>query len=92
MNEPIMMFPYSPDQLRKLISETVKEALTATPEKPKEVYLTRAEAAERLKISIPTLNRWSKIGSLKSYIVGGRVFYKESELDKGFQEVQTVKY
>ncbi|GAB3018601.1 hypothetical protein GCM10027284_42060 [Cyclobacterium sediminis] len=86
----------TPDELNKLISEAVENAvlnmLPVQSEPPKEIFLTRKEAAEKLRISLVTLNEYSKRGVLKSYLIGGRVLYKESELEDSLYEVQTVKY
>ena len=46
----------------------------------KTVLLTREEAKEFLKISFPTLRKLTVEGLLKSYTLGGRVYYKEHEL------------
>jgi excisionase family DNA binding protein len=54
--------------------------------------LTRKETAEKLKISLPTLNDWSKRGLLKSYTIGGRVLYKANEIEQSLHQVKTVKY
>ena len=44
-------------------------------------YLSRLEVSKLLKITLPTLHEWSKDGKLKSYNIGNRVLYKESEID-----------
>ena len=38
--------------------------------------LNHAEVASMLKISLPTLNEWSKRGIIQSYRIGSRVLYK----------------
>lgn len=42
--------------------------------------ITRKEACSMLKISLPTLDKYSKNSTLKSYTVGNRVLYKKGEL------------
>lgn len=44
------------------------------------VYLSRKEVAALLKITLPTLHDWTKLGRLKSYKIGTRVLYKEREV------------
>jgi excisionase family DNA binding protein len=59
--------------LRKL------ETLLKATEKPD--LLTRHEVAEMLKISIVTVHEWTNKGHLKSYRLGGKVFFKRHEID-----------
>lgn len=44
------------------------------------VFMTREEVANLLKISLPTLWAWTKSGTLKSYTIGNKVRYIESEV------------
>ncbi len=44
-------------------------------------FLTRREAAMRLKISLPTLHSYSKAGITPRHILGNRILYKASEID-----------
>lgn len=78
--------------IRQVFREEVKsiQALPVTPTSEK--LLTRKETADKLKISLVTLNDWSKKGLIKSYIIGGRVLYKESEIEASLYQVKTVKY
>jgi len=46
----------------------------------KDCYLTRNEVTELLKISLPTLWRWTKENKLQSYFIGSRVLYKTDEV------------
>jgi len=43
-------------------------------------YLSRKEVKELLKISFPTLWRWTKENKLQSYYIGGKVLYKTDEV------------
>jgi len=45
-----------------------------------EKWLSRNEAKEILNVSLVTLNKWAKIGVLKSYKIGGTVRYKYSDI------------
>jgi excisionase family DNA binding protein len=55
-------------------------------------YITRAEVARLLKISLPTLNEWTKLGWLQSYKIGNRVLYKREEVESSLHEVSFRKY
>ncbi|WP_062114028.1 helix-turn-helix transcriptional regulator [Aureimonas sp. AU40] len=51
-----------------------------------EELLTTQEAAERLRLSVPTLARWRVQGSGPVYIKrGARVFYRPTDLDNFIQ-------
>ncbi|NCC74247.1 MAG: DNA-binding protein [Sphingobacteriia bacterium] len=64
---------------------------TTQPEKPA-FYITRAEAAARLRITLSTLDKYSRLGVIQSYKVGGRIRFKSSELDQAFEAVKNQKY
>jgi len=53
-------------------------------------FLTRREAAKRLKISLPTLHSYSKAGITPRHFLGNRVLYKASEIDLAPQKAAGV--
>ncbi len=54
-----------------------------------EDILTRAQVAELLKISYPTLSSWTKLGYLKAYRIGKRnVYYLYQEVMEAFREIK----
>lgn len=50
------------------------------PQQTEKELLTRPETAELLQVKSATLNRWTINGKLKQYGIGGRVYYKRSEV------------
>ncbi len=44
-------------------------------------YLTRNEVSEMLKIDLSSVHNWTKKGILQAYQIGGRVYYKLSEIE-----------
>jgi excisionase family DNA binding protein len=84
------------DDLKKILKEILNESLNQKPlsenQTKNQVYLNRFEVAEMLKISLPTLNLWSKNGIIQSYRIGNRVLYKADEIDKSVQIVKNLKY
>jgi len=74
----------SASELRQILSEEIKNALSKfeTNETPtdKDELITRQETAKILKISLPTLNNYSKEGKIQPYNIGSRVLYKKSEV------------
>jgi len=96
MEKPIILIPYTTDQFRGIIRSEMGEALkniqlqASTPASEK--LLTRKETADKLKISLVTLNDWTKRGLVQSYLIGGRVLYKEDEIVASLHKTQTVRY
>ncbi len=74
--------------LKTLIREVNAEMFAAIQPKPqpKDKYITRREVADKISISLPTLNEYTKTGKLKAYRIGGRVLYKESEVEAALIE------
>jgi excisionase family DNA binding protein len=84
--EQILITTLSLEDLKKIINESVNLALKNFDFNNKsyesEKLLTRKETADKFKISLVTLNDWTRRGKIKSYTIGGRVLYKEQELDQ----------
>jgi excisionase family DNA binding protein len=53
---------------------------------PKIKYLTRGEVSRLLKISLPTLYRYTKDGILRSYRIGSKIRYKLEEIELALKE------
>ncbi len=51
------------------------------PKQPTE-YLTREETAQLLSITTVTLWRWTNRGTLQSYGIGNKVYYKRKEIEE----------
>ena len=49
-------------------------------------YLTRGEVSKYLQISLPTLHSYVKQGLIKSYRIGGKVRFKQEEVDQALTE------
>lgn len=54
------------------------------PKEPTE-FLTRNEVKELLKVDLSTVHNLTKRGKLKSYGLGGRVYYKRSEVEQSIK-------
>jgi hypothetical protein len=83
----IQLIQVTPNELADLISENVKASIQnlakglselSTPQQ-KEI-VTRKEVAEMFGISFVTLHEWTKNGILSPSKIGGRTFFKRSEL------------
>lgn len=54
-------------------------------------YLNRKEAAKLLKVSLVTLNEWTKEGIVQGYRIASRVRYKRTELEIAHSQINTSK-
>ena len=81
------------DQLASAIAEKLQPYfLTQTTEQPKEEgYRTRKETAKMLKITLPTLNEYTKKRILTGYRVGVRVLYKQSEIESALVKMKFAR-
>ena len=89
--QQIQMISVTPEQLQNAIIEGVKSQLENLklhfqPKQPK-TYLSRAEVSKMLNVSFVTLNKWNKNGKLKAVGIGGRVLYRQSDIDKAIVEL-----
>ena len=83
--EQVQFISVTPEQLQHAIIEGVKSQLQDLkkhfePKAPTE-YLTRRGVSELLTIDLSSVHNWTKKGILVSYQIGGRVFYKRSEIE-----------
>jgi hypothetical protein len=82
---------FNTDQLQL---ETINELIAQVQElsknlKPKESdeYLTRQDVAKLCKVSISTVSNWKNDSVITAYGMGGRVYYKRSEIDKAMIKI-----
>lgn len=54
----------------------------------KEHYLTRDEVSELLKISLSTIHNWSNKGILHPYQIGGKVYFKSSDIESSMTKLE----
>ena len=65
------------EKIEKLSNSYLK---TQPPNEVKPDFISRVEVATLLRITLPTLHEWTKLGWLKSYKIGNRVLYKPNEV------------
>ncbi|TXG36987.1 helix-turn-helix domain-containing protein [Seonamhaeicola maritimus] len=90
--QTIQFIQVTPEQLQDAIIEGVKIQLQDLkkhfqPKTPND-YLTRAEVAEMLKINLSSVHNWTKKGILTSYQIGGKVYYKRTEIENAIVELK----
>ena len=76
------------DQTSNIIDAAFEKHLEKFQPKPEVTFLTRKEVAKILKISLPTLNEWNKLGILKPYRIGRLVRYKSAELEEALTRIK----
>lgn len=96
--EQIILHSTPISDFKLIIGEVIREQLqNYIPDRPTTTekqtgYLTRQEVADRLKITLVTLDKYAKAGILQSYRIGGQIRYKAVEVEKAFETVKNIKY
>lgn len=79
----LVFSPIQTDTLIERIAERTAQIINSKHEPPQpEVrdLLTRKETADLLNVNLATLWRYTKSGKLTNYGIGGRTYYKRSEV------------
>ena len=71
----ILLHEITPEELADMIAEKVAEKLSGSSE-----LLSRDETCEFLNIKPTTLWEWTNKGKIQAYGIGGKRYYKKSEL------------
>ncbi len=66
-------------QNNDLLKQLIEKLPPKTQEEPD--YLTRTEAAIKLRMSLPTLNKHTKSGLIPSIKIGKKRLYRRSEIE-----------
>jgi hypothetical protein len=86
MDKQILLSCISPEALKQLIKEVVKEEFIDFKKNlaihESDALLTRSETCEFLKIDSSTLWSWTKKGKISCYGIGARRYYKKGDLLK----------
>lgn len=77
------------DNLRSVIRE---ELSLISPKELQPQYLSRHEVATLLKISLPTLNEYTRTGIIKGSRIGTRILYAEADVKEAVKAIPTLKY
>lgn len=79
--------------LKDLIGNAIQEKLIEfshwleTKKNDEDKTLTRKQAAQYLGVSLSTLDTWAKNGIIKSHGIGGKVFYKMSDINSSMKTI-----
>jgi hypothetical protein len=84
MEKSILLHLISPNELKLIIKEVIREELVEIrkklEEKDSDVLLSRQETCDFLKIDSSTLWSWTKKGKIDCYGIGNRRYYKKEDL------------
>jgi excisionase family DNA binding protein len=84
----MLILQITQDQLQIMLTTAAKEAvdqvLLLAKDLQPERELTRRQIKEEYSVSYPTIHRAMNDGKLSFYRVGGRVMYKETDVQKIF--------
>lgn len=77
------------ETLRLIVREEISAIQTKelTPR-----FLSRQEVANLLKISLPTLNEYTRTGIIKGSRIGSRILYAESDIKESVKDIPALKY
>ncbi|MGG5578041.1 helix-turn-helix domain-containing protein [Myroides sp. C15-4] len=83
--DQLQILQCSPEQLRQLIKESIKNELEAFKEfyQPQDTaieFMTRKEVAECFKVNLSTIHNWCKNGKLIPHAIGNRIYFKRDEV------------
>ena len=76
--------------LRKELINLQEHRKYGIPEDNGDHYLTRFEVAKIFKITLTTLNKWTKKGVIPSCKIGYRILYKSKDIYKSRPDIKTV--
>ena len=94
MAKEIYLNGLTADQLSEMIRESLRDELQQLrPLRPKSDarYLTRQETARRLRISLVTLTDWVNRGKICAHKIGGRVLFRESDVEAALNQIIPIK-
>ena len=83
--QQVQFISVTPEQLQIAIIEGVKtqieNLILLSQKKEQNEYLTRLDVAKLFQIDVSSVHNWTKKGILQSYQIGGRVYYKLTEVE-----------
>ena len=70
--------------VRKVLDDRLNDLIPQRKEDTP-LYLTRDEAAKMLRITLPTLNDWTKLGRIPVQRIGRRVLYALCDIENALE-------
>ena len=93
MSNSTLIQNVTPEELSETLRAVIREELSLlNPKETTPRFLTRQEVATLLKISLPTLNEYTRTGVIKGSRIGTRVLYNEESIREAIKEIPSLKY
>ena len=76
--------------ISRLLDKKLTDILESIPrqeEIPKNGLNKRKEAATKLRVSLVTLDAWTKAGIINAHRIGGRVYYTDKDINDALKKV-----
>lgn len=86
----IILNTVTPEEMAEMIKPMIMDAIREVLQEKEEKFLSPAEVCKKFEpaISKTTLASWTKQGLLTEYRIGGRVYYKISEVFKSLKSLK----
>ena len=97
--EQIILQGITAEELFKRLDNMIKDQMAlfskqlknSNPNSSDQDLLSRKEVCQILKISLPTLNTWTKEGLIPSYRIGTRILYKSEDVNSALNKRKFTK-
>lgn len=76
----------------EMVTERMKEEIASSIKAKEPRYYSRREAAEILRVTLPTLHSMTKQGMITAKKVGRRILYDADAFDEAVKEDRVYKY
>lgn len=95
--QDLILFNTPATELKELFRDVIKEELSNLKQQQKEenltaTYLSRQQVCKLLNLSLVTVDKFTRQGILKGYRIGGRIRYKQHEVEESLTAVKDAKY
>ena len=88
-----LILTVTPEELTEAVRKVLREEISQIQQKHKDpVYLTRNEVSKLLKISLPTLNEYTRKGIIKGSRIGTRILYREKDILDSIKSIPKRNY
>jgi len=88
MNEQLIFFSLSKDELKEIIKDTIHEEMNLKKEKE---LMTFKETCDLLNISASCLNTWKSLGKIPFKKLGKRIYFSRDEINSALEEAGNYK-
>jgi excisionase family DNA binding protein len=95
MDNSILLQQVSKDELADMLTEIIQKELAEKlpePPKPEAEYITRQEAADRLKVSLVTLDKYIRQGLFRAVKFGRTVRLTKTEVEEALDKLDSIKF